>query len=143
MKVILLDYQSLMFFFSLLNIRKRNKQSHRKRKNRNLKRKNRYSLTLSDLSIISKQSGHHIALSRLVTLSICSLRNLDIGASKFDDRAHRLHDAAIILTRCYTQHAFWPYIDSEINHIGILSKFNLSIKELNSLTNRVYLKINL
>ena len=57
-----------------------------------------------------------MALSRLVTLSISSLRNLDIEANKFYDRAHRLYDAAI-LTRCYTQHALRPYIDSEINHI--------------------------
>ena len=47
-----------------------------------------------------------MALSRLVTLSISSLRNLDIEANKFYDRAHRLYDAAIL-----------PYIDSEINHI--------------------------
>ena len=57
-----------------------------------------------------------MALSRLVTLSISSLRNLDIEANKFYDRAHRLYDAAL-LTRCYTQHALRPYIDSEINHI--------------------------
>ena len=41
---------------------------------------------------------------------------MDIEANKFFDRAHRLYDVAI-LTRCYTQHALWPYIDSEINHI--------------------------
>ena len=57
-----------------------------------------------------------MALSRLVTLSISSLRNLDIEANELYDRAHQLYDAAI-LTRCYTQHALWPYIDSEINHI--------------------------
>ena len=57
-----------------------------------------------------------MALSRLVTLSISSLRTLDIEANKFYDRAHRLYDAAM-LTRCYTQHALRPYIDSEINHI--------------------------
>ena len=57
-----------------------------------------------------------MALSRLVTLSISSLRNLDIEANKFYDRAHRLYDAAI-LTRCYTQHALRPYIDSKTNHI--------------------------
>ena len=51
-----------------------------------------------------------------LTLSISSLRNLDIEANKFYDRAHRLYDAAI-LTLCYTQHALWPYIDSQINHI--------------------------
>ena len=28
----------------------------------------------------------------------------------------RLYDASI-LTLCYTKHALWPYIDSEINHI--------------------------
>ena len=38
-----------------------------------------------------------------------------IEANKFYDRAHRLNYAAI-LTRCYTQHALWPYKDSEINH---------------------------
>ena len=57
-----------------------------------------------------------MALSCLVTLSISSLCNLDIEANKFYERAHRLYDATI-LTRCYTQHALQPYIDSEINHI--------------------------
>ena len=35
---------------------------------------------------------------------------------KFYDRKHDLYEAAL-LTRCYTQHALCPYIDSEINHI--------------------------
>ena len=102
--------------FSLLDIRKRNNRSHGKRKNGNLKRKNKHFLTLSELSIILKHSGRYMAFSRLVTLSISSLRNLDIEANKFYDRAHRLYDAAI-LTRCYTQHALRSYIDSEVNHI--------------------------
>ena len=84
--------------------------------NQGLKHKNKHVLTLSELSIILKHSGRHMALSHLVTLSISSLRNLDIEANKFYNRAHRLYDAAI-LTRCYTQHALWPYIDSKINHI--------------------------
>ena len=54
-----------------------------------------------------------MALSHLVTLSISSLRNLDIEADKNYDRAHRLYDAALLI-RCYTQHALRPYIDSEI-----------------------------
>ena len=70
-----------------------------------------------------------MALSRLVTLSVSLLRNLDIEANKFYDRAHRLYDAAL-LTRCYTQHV-----------LGILSKFNLSTRGLNSVTYPVYLKI--
>ena len=57
-----------------------------------------------------------MALSRLVTLSISSLRNLVIEANKFYERAHRLYDAAL-LTRHYTQHTLRPYIDSESNQI--------------------------
>ena len=57
-----------------------------------------------------------MALSRLAILSIFSLRYLDIEDNKFSDRAHRFYNAALH-TRCYTQHALWPYIDSKINHI--------------------------
>ena len=49
MKVIFLDYQILMLFL-FRYIRKRNKRSHGKRINRNIKHRNRHSLTLSDLS---------------------------------------------------------------------------------------------
>ena len=55
-------------------------------------------------------------LSKLASLSVSSLRKLDDEANKFYDRKHDLYEAAL-LTRCYTQHALRPYIDSEINHI--------------------------
>ena len=55
-------------------------------------------------------------LSKLASLSISSFRKLDDEANKFYDRKHDLYEAAL-LTRCYTQHALRPYIDSEINHI--------------------------
>ena len=58
------------------------------------KRKSRHVLTLSDLSITLKPAGRHMALSRLVTISISSLRILDIEAYKFVDRAYQLYDAA-------------------------------------------------
>ena len=38
-----------------------------------------------------------------------------LRANKFYDRNHQIYDAAL-LTRCYTQHALRPLIDSEINH---------------------------
>ena len=44
-------------FFSILDIRKSNHRSHDKRKNGNLRRKNKHVLTLSELSIILKHSG--------------------------------------------------------------------------------------
>ena len=74
-----------------------------------------------------------MALSRLVTLSISSLRNLDIVANKFYDRAHQLYNAAL-LTACNTQHALRPYIDSKINHIRHFIKiqfFNKGIEFIN------------
>ena len=54
-----------------------------------------------------------MALSCLVFLSISSLRNLDVEANKFYNRVLRRYDAALF-TWCYTQHAFWPYIDSKL-----------------------------
>ena len=51
----------------------------------------------------------------LSSLPISVLRILDTEANKFYDRNHRLYDAAL-LTRCYTQHALRPFIDSETNH---------------------------
>ena len=85
MRVTFLDYLILMFFS--FRYTKRNKGSHGKRKNGNLIRKNKHVLTLSELSVILKHSGRHMALTRLVTLSISSLRNLDNDAIKFYDRA--------------------------------------------------------
>ena len=55
-------------------------------------------------------------LSKLSPLSIASLRKLDEEANKFYDSKHDLYHTAL-LTRCYTQHALRPYIDSETNHI--------------------------
>ena len=95
--------------FSLLDIKKRNK-----RKNGNFKRKHKTVLSLFDLNILLN-SGRHQMLSKLASLSVSSLRKLDDEANKFYDRKHDLYEAAL-LTRCYTQHALRPYIDSDIRH---------------------------
>ena len=65
-----------------------------------------------------------MALSRLVALSLFSLRNLDIEANKFYDRAHRFYDVAL-LTQCYTQHVLPPYIYSGIGHIRHFIKIHI------------------
>ena len=102
--------------FSLLDIKKkRNKRSHGKRKNGNFKRKHKTVLSLFDLNILLK-SGRHQMLSKAASLSVSSLRKLDDEANKFYDRKHDLYETAL-LTRCYTQHALRPYIDSKSNHI--------------------------
>ena len=104
MKVIFLDYQILMLFF-FWYIRKRNERSHGKRTNRNIKHRNRHSLTLSDLSSYYSNLAALLHFLVLMYLSISSLPNLDIEAYKFYNRD------AVILTRCYTQNALRSYID--------------------------------
>ena len=108
--------------FSILDIKKRNKRSHGKRKNGNFKRKHKTVLSLFDLNILLNSGRHQMLINQmlikqeLASLSVSSLRKLDDEANKFYDRKHDLYEAAL-LTRCYTQHALRPYIDSEINHI--------------------------
>ena len=102
--------------FSLLEFRKRTARSHGIKKNGNCKRKSRVqkfaNCTLRDLAV----HGRHCMLSYLSSLPISVLRSLDTEANKFYDRTNRLYDAALF-TRCYTQHALRPVIDSKINHI--------------------------
>ena len=107
--------------FSLLDIRRRNRRSRGKRKNGNLKRKhkNKTFWTLTDLLKILK-SGRHQMLSKLSSLSIASLRKLGEEANKLYDGKDDLYHTAL-LTRCYTQHALRPYINSEMNHSGDFS----------------------
>ena len=105
--------------FSHLEIRKRKSRSHGIRKKGNSKRKKRAvkrsNTSLKDLSKVLEDHGRHSMLSFLSSLPISVLRILDTEANKFYDRNHQLHDAAL-LTRCYTQHALRPVIDSETNH---------------------------
>ena len=67
------------------------------------------------LSPIERTAKTLIRLGGCQVFSISVLRILDTEANKFYDRNHQLYDAAL-LTRCYTQHALRPFIDSEINH---------------------------
>ena len=102
--------------FPFFDVRKRNRRSRGKRKNGNLKRKhkNKTVLILADLCKILK-FGRHQMLSKLSALSIASVRILDEEANKFYERKHDFYQTAL-LTRCYTQQALRPYIDSEIYH---------------------------
>ena len=105
--------------FSLVEIRKCKSRSHGIRKKVNGKRKKRAvkrsKTSLKDLSKVLEDHGRHSMLSFLSSLPISVLRILGTEDNKFYDRNHQLYDAAL-LTRCYTQHALRPFIDSEINH---------------------------
>ena len=63
-------------------------------------------------------------LSYISSVPISVLRSLDTEANNLYDRTNRLYDAAL-LTRCYTQHAYRPVIDSKINHIRHFIKLPL------------------
>ena len=106
--------------FSLLEFRKRTARSHGIKKKGNCKRKSRVqklaNSTLRDLATKLDVHGRHCMLSYLSSLPISVLRSLDTEANKFYDRTNRLY-AAALLTRCNTQHALRPVIDSKINHI--------------------------
>ena len=88
------------------------KKKKKKEKKRAAKRSN---TSLKDLSKVLEDHGRHSILSFISSLPISVLRILDTEAYKFYDRNHQLYNAAL-LTRCYTQHALRPFIDSETNH---------------------------
>ena len=70
--------------------------------------------TLTELSTKLREHGRHAMLSFFSSLTIPVLSILDIEANGFYDN-HQMYEAAL-LTRCFTQHALRPLIDSVINH---------------------------
>ena len=68
-----------------------------------------------DLSLALNNHGRHGLLSFLSSLPISVLRNLELEANKFYNRANKIYKAAL-LTRCSVQHFLSPYIDSEVSH---------------------------
>ena len=114
--------------FFLLEFRKRTARSHGIKKNGNCKRKNRVqklaNCTQRDLAGILDVNGRHSMLSYVISLPVSVLRSLDTKANQFYDRSNRLYYAAL-LTRCYTQHALRPVIDSKINYVRHIIKIPL------------------
>ena len=58
------------------------------------------------------QCFHFLISSLPIPVQLCIL---DIMTNRFYDIKHQMYEAAL-LTRCYTQHALHPLIDSEINN---------------------------
>ena len=79
MKATFLKCQILMFFFSVLECKKRKSRSHAKRKNGNIKRKictvKRLNTSLKDLSLALTNHGRHGLFSFLSSLPISVLCN--------------------------------------------------------------------
>jgi hypothetical protein len=102
--------------FSILSLRKRKRRSHGQRKNHNIKRRSRISLSVLELHKIFKSSGRHSLLSRLTTLSVSSLKKLDDEADNIYLRTNPLYEVAGII-QSYTRHILRPHIDSESEHV--------------------------
>ena len=99
-------------FFSLLECKRSKSRSHGKRKNGNVKWKtcaekriNTYHKDLSLALIIMVVMG---LLSFLSSLPISVLRNFELEANTFYNRANKIYKAAL-LTRCSVQHFLSPY----------------------------------
>ena len=103
---------------TLSESRKRKSRSHGIREKGNDKRKRcatmKLNTSLDDLAVKLRIHGRHPMLSYLSSLPIAVL-------NRFYDRNHQMYDAAL-LTRCYTQNALRPFIDSESNHISSFIK---------------------
>ena len=112
--------------FNLCVKRIRKSRSHGIRKNRNIKRKSRKIVSVSDLNTILKNSGRHSMLSYLTNLHISSLKKLDQESDRIIFRNHPLYQVACLIQR-YTQHFLKPHIDSEEDH----KRYFLKIQFLN------------
>ena len=107
---------------TLSECRKRKSRSHGIRENGNDKRKRcaamKLNTSLNDLAIKLRIRGIYSMVSYLSSLPIAVLRSLDTEANRLYDRNYQMYDDALLtVTRCYTQHALGPFIDSESNQI--------------------------
>ena len=109
--------------FSLFSIRRRKTRSHGVRKNGNIKRKSRRKVSILDLHNLLNNTGIHSMLSRLSSLSISSLREVDQEADKIISRFHPCYNTASLI-QSYSQHVLRPHIDTESEHKRFFLKSN-------------------
>ena len=83
-----------------------------------------------------------ISLWLVSSLSISVLRNLKLEANKLYDIVNKFYNAAL-LTKCYVQHFFSPYIDSEVNHKWYFIKIPFINKDMEFIHLHCILKDNL
>lgn len=101
--------------FNILSITKRKRRSHGRRKNHNIKRKSKSSISMSELFSIYKHSGRHALLSRVTSLSISCLQKVDEEADDIYIRTHPMYEVASIV-QSYSQHVLHPHIDEASSH---------------------------
>ena len=101
--------------FSIFSIRKRKSTSHGIRKNGNVKRKSHLKMSILDLHLIRLASGKYVMLTRLSSLSISALREIDEQSDKIFFRNDSLNGTASLF-QSFTQHVLRPHIDTASDH---------------------------
>lgn len=101
--------------FSIFSFRKRKSRSHGKRKNGNIKRKLRKKASVLELHNLLLNAGRHSMLSRLCSLSITSLREVDEEADSIILQSNPLYKTASLI-QSYSQHVLRPHIDKISDH---------------------------
>ena len=112
--------------FSIFSIRKRKSRSHGIRKNGNVKRKARLRMSVLDFHNLRLNTNKHTMLSRLSSLSISALKEIDKCADNIILRTDPLYNTASFI-QSYTQHVLRPRIDKMSEH----QRFFLKIPFLN------------
>ena len=112
--------------FSIFSIRKRKSRSHGIRKNGNIKRKSRLHMSILDFHVLRQTTSKHHMLSKLSSLSISALRQIDKWADKIILRTDPLVKTASLI-QSYTQHVLRPHIDKVSEH----QRFFLKIPFIN------------
>jgi hypothetical protein len=100
--------------FSLFSKRLRNKRSHGKRKNGNLRRKFKRLLSLNDCYTLLQNGGKHKLLSALCSLSVSSLTHIDKECKFILLQSDPLYECACII-ESYTDYYLKPFIESAHN----------------------------
>jgi hypothetical protein len=101
--------------FDLYYCNKRNTRSRGIKRNGNIKRSLRKSISVNDCHNILINSGRHCLLSCLTHLSISTLKSLDEEADIIYLQTNPLYTTANII-QSYTTHKLRPHIDREENH---------------------------
>ena len=112
--------------FNITSVRKRKTRSHGLRINGNIKKRSRQVLSITDLHNIYNSFGKHKMLSRLTSLSLTSLREIDKEADKIVLRTDPFIKTACLI-QSYTQHALRPHVDKLSEH----QRFFLKIPFIN------------
>ena len=100
---------------NLVNPRKRNKRSHGKRINRNVRKQHRSDFNIVDLIKLFKNNGRHSLYCKLCSIPISKLNRIRLDCDTISHTSPLYEGALIISSFCYNK--LFPQIDRQEDHI--------------------------